>query len=111
MKMLLTFAVLCLGMFHLCAGSPTNAPACIELADQFEQLQKLAFPNTNVTVLLLADRKGSAQIPGWVEPVSKRFGKRVEVRGIADVSAVPRLLRGSVRLTFRKDFTYPVMMD
>ncbi len=93
------------------AGNVTNAPACIELPDQFEQIQKLAFPNTNVTVLTLADRKGSEQIAGWVGPVAKRFGKRVDVRGIADVSAVPWLLRGSVRSGFRKDITHPVMMD
>ena len=36
---------------------------------------------------------------------------RVAVRGIADVSAVPRLLRGTVRSAFRKEQSYPVMMD
>jgi hypothetical protein len=93
------------------AGGLTNAPARIELPDQFEQTQRLAFPNTNITVLTLADRKGSEQISGWVEPVAKRFGKRVDVQGIADVSAVPRLLRGTVRAAFRKEQSYPVMMD
>jgi hypothetical protein len=93
------------------AGGLTNAPARIELPDQFEQTQRLAFPNTNITVLTLADRKGSEQISGWVEPVAKRFGKRVDVQGIADVSAVPRLLRGTVRAVFRKEQSYPVMMD
>ncbi|MGC3957157.1 MAG: hypothetical protein QM813_04080 [Verrucomicrobiota bacterium] len=93
------------------AASLTNAPACIELPDQFEKPQKLSFPNTNITVLTLADRKGSDQIAGWVEPVAKQFGTRVDVRGIADVSAVPRLLRGTVRSAFRKEQSYPVMMD
>jgi hypothetical protein len=93
------------------AGPITNAPACIELPDQFEKPQKLSFPNTNLTVLTLADRKGSEQIAGWVEPVAKQFGPRVDVRGIADVSAVPRLLRGTVRAAFRKEQSYPVMMD
>ncbi len=93
------------------AGTLTNAPACIELPDQFDKPQKLSFPNTNLTVLTLADRKGSEQIAGWVEPVAKRFGTRVDVRGIADVSAVPRILRGTVRSAFRKEQTHPVMMD
>jgi hypothetical protein len=93
------------------AGGLTNAPARIELPDQFEQTQRLAFPNTNITVLTLADRKGSEQISGWVEPVAKRFGKRVDVQGIADVSAVPRLLRGTVRAGFRRDMPHPVMLD
>lgn len=89
----------------------TNAPARIELPDQYEKTQRLVFPNTNITILTLADRKGCEQIPSWVTPISKRFGKRVNVQGIADVSAVPRLLRGSVRGAFRRDITYPVMLD
>jgi len=97
--------------FGVHAGVITNAPARIELPDQFEKPQKLFFPNTNLTVLTIADHKGSKQIAGWVEPVAKQFGSRVAVRGIADVSAVPRLLRGTVRAAFRKEQSYPVMMD
>jgi len=111
MKKLLLMAMSCLVALGVQAGTLTNAPASIELPDQFEQPQKLSFPNTNLTVLTIADRKGSEQIAGWVEPVAKRFGTRVDVRGIADVSAVPRLLRGTVRSAFRKEQTHPVMMD
>ena len=111
MKKCLLMAMGCLVALGLQAGTITNAPACIELPDQFEKPQKLSFPNTNLTVLTLADRKGSEQIAGWVEPVAQRFGTRVAVRGIADVSAVPRLLRGTVRSAFRKEQSYPVMMD
>lgn len=111
MRKCLLMVMSCLVALGIQAGTITNAPACIELPDQFEKLQKLCFPNTNLTVLTLADRKGSEQIAGWVEPVAQRFGKRVDVRGIADVSAVPRLLRGAVRSGFRKEQSYPVMMD
>lgn len=111
MKKLFIIMVVCLGTLGVTAGTITNMPAGIELPDQFEKLQKLSFPNTNVTVLTIADRKGSEQIAGWVAPVAKRFGTRVDVRGIADVSAVPRLLRGTVRSAFRREQTHPVMMD
>jgi hypothetical protein len=111
MKRLFLIAIVCLVAFGVRAGTLTNAPASIELPDQFEKPQKLSFPNTNLTVLTIADRKGSEQIAGWVEPVAQRFGTRVAVRGIADVSAVPRLLRGTVRSAFRKEQSYPVMMD
>jgi len=111
MKKGLFIALSCLVTFGVPAAPLTNAPACIELPDQFEKPQKLSFPNTNLTVLTIADRKGSEQIAGWVEPVAKRFGTRVDVLGIADVSAVPRLLRGTVRSAFRKEQTHPVMMD
>lgn len=111
MKKWWLIAMVCLVAYGIQAGTLTNAPACIELPDQFEKPQKLFFPNTNLTVLTIADRKGSEQIAGWVTPVAKRFGTRVDVRGIADVSAVPRLLRGTVRSAFRREQSHPVMMD
>ncbi|MEK7781867.1 MAG: hypothetical protein AAB370_10255, partial [Verrucomicrobiota bacterium] len=85
MKKCLLMAMSCLVALSIQAGTLTNAPACIELPDQFEKPQKLSFPKTNLTVLTIADRKGSEQIAAWVEPVAKKFGTRVDVRGIADV--------------------------
>ena len=89
----------------------THAPACIELHDQFNTLQKLSFPTTNITLLTIADGRGSEQIPGWVKPVKQRFDERVDIRGIADMSCVPHLLRGLVRTQFRTVQSYPVMLD
>jgi len=90
---------------------PTNAPSSIELHDQFGAPQKLSFPAANVTLLTIADKKGSEQISGWIAPLKQRFGKRIDIRGLADVSTVPRPLRGIIRRKFQKLQTYPVMMD
>ena len=90
---------------------PTHAPAVLVLHDQFDKPQTLAFPTTNITFLTIADKTGSKQIAGWVAPLKQRFGKRIDIRGLADVSTVPRPLRGMVRMKFRKFQTYPVMMD
>lgn len=90
---------------------PTRVPAIIELNDQFDAPQKISFPTTNITLLTIADRSGSDQIAGWVAPVKKQFDKRVDIRGIADMSTVPSPLRGFIRKTFQKAQTYPVMMD
>ncbi len=90
---------------------PTNAPARIELNDQFEVPQTLSFPTTNLTLLTIADHKGSEQIAGWIAPVKQRYGTGVDIRGIADVSPVPRLLRGMIRRQFQKAQSYPVMLD
>ena len=117
--MKLFFTVLCLFVVMVGSAAPkvhlapplTNAPGCTELKDQFEALQKLSFPATNLTVLTLADHKGSEQIAGWVGPVKERYGLRVDIRGIADMSAVPGWLRGVVRKKFRQQQTYPVMLD
>ena len=92
-------------------ASVTRAPARIELTDQFELPQRLSFPATNLTVLTIADHKGSEQIAGWVTPVKARYGSRVAIIGIADVSAVPGWLRGMVRKKFRQRQSYPVMLD
>lgn len=90
---------------------PVNAPAVIALTDQFDVPQKLSFPATNLTLLTIADRAGSAQIAGWLPPVKQRFGKQIDIRGLADVSAVPAPLHGLVRKRFQKLQSYPVMMD
>jgi hypothetical protein len=113
------FALLCLFLALITDAAPkgrpvanvTNAPACIELKDQFETLQKITFPTTNLTILTIADHEGSEQIAGWVAPVTERYGMRVAISGIADVSAVPGWLRGVVRKKFKKRQTYPIMLD
>jgi len=90
---------------------PTHAPAMLVLHDQFDAPQTLAFPTTNITFLTIADRTGSAQLAGWIAPVKQRFGERIDIRGIADVSRVPRLLHSLVRKKFRELQTYPIMLD
>lgn len=91
--------------------TPTSAPSSIELHDQFDAPQTLSFPATNVTLLTIADKKGSEQVAGWVTPLKQRFGKRIDIRGLADVSTVPRPFRGMVRKKFQRLQTYPVMLD
>lgn len=93
------------------AETLTHAPACIELHDQFNALQKMSFPAGKVTLLTIADKKGSKEISGWVAPVKQHFDTRVDIRGIADMSGVPVLLRGVARKQFRETQHYPVMLD
>lgn len=90
---------------------PTNAPGAIELHDQYNIPQKLSFPTTNVTVLTIADKKGSEQIGDWVAELKNRFAGRITLSGIAEVGGVPGLMQGIVRKKFRKLHSYPVMMD
>jgi len=90
---------------------PVRAPASIELRDQYDAPQRLAFPATNVVVLTIADKKGSEQIDGWVAALKAGYAGRIELRGLAEVGGVPGLLRGKVRKKFQETRAYPVMMD
>jgi len=90
---------------------PTNAPSSIALRDQFDAPQTLSFPADNLTLLTIADKKGSEQISGWIAPLKQRFGQRIDFRGLADMSTVPRPLRGMIRKKFQAHQTYPVMLD
>lgn len=83
----------------------------LELRDQFDAPQRLVFPTTNVTVLTVADKKGSEQMDGWINAVKARFAGRVEIRGLADVRGVPKLFQGRLRAKFQETRKYPVMMD
>src|SRR5690349_7879299 len=81
------------------------------LRDQHDHERKIDLPQPRVFVLTVADRKGSEQIEPWVRPLKERYGEPLLVQGIADMSAVPKLLRPTVRKQFKKDFTPSVMLD
>lgn len=110
--MVASIGLLIVVTIHAASTTATNrAPSWIELNDQFDRPQTLSFPTTNVTLLTIADRKGAEQIAGWIKPVKERFGTNLNIRGIADVSAVPGPLKKVVRKRFQKEHMYPVMLD
>lgn len=92
-------------------GLATNAPASLELRDQFGVPQKLSFPTTNLTLLIIADKKGSAQIDGWIAALKSRCDGRIAIRGLADVGGAPGFVQGRIRKGFQATHKYPVMLD
>lgn len=104
------------------SADPTNAPppqaaaepgavASFELSDQHEHKRAVRFPREKLTVITVADHKGSEQLEAWISPIRARYGKRIEIEGVADVSSVPAPMRGMIRRAFRKQLDYPVMLD
>lgn len=91
--------------------SISNAPSHIELRDQFGVPQRLEFPNARVTLLTIADKKGAAEVDGWMAALKPLYAGRVDIRGVANVAGVPRFLQGRVRNKFQEKHRYPVMMD
>lgn len=117
MRTFSTFLVLCaLGSPILSGAQGTGlarakAPSRIELRDQFNVPQSLTFPTTNVIVLLIADRKGSEQVDGWVAVLKPKCQAGISMRGLAIVAGVPKFLQGRVCKEFQARRKYPVWMD
>ncbi len=89
----------------------TKVSLSIELRDQFDVLQRLSFPATNVTVLAIADRKGSEEVDGWVAALKPLYAGAVDFRGVAYLAGVPEFLHAKVRARFQETRQYPVMLD
>jgi hypothetical protein len=89
----------------------TSLAASIELKDQYEKSHVISFPRGKLSVLTIADRKGSAQLEAWVQPIREKFGEQIEIHGLADVAGVPGPIRPMVREYFREKVEYPVMLD
>ena len=118
MNALRTISVATVGLLlcrHASAGESiglaTNAPACIELRDQFDSPHTLAFPTTNITLLTIADKTGSVQVDGWIAALKRRCDGRIAIRGLADVGGAPGFLQGRIRKGFQESRKYPVMLD
>jgi hypothetical protein len=69
--------------------------------------------NTPVKVadFQLTDQKGSDQLTPWIQSIKERYGTRVDIDGIADMSSVPGFLQNRVRKAFREKMSYSVMLD
>jgi len=97
------------------ADSQTNRAlghvGSFELTDQHGQRHHCRFPKTNLSFVTVADRKGSKQVESWVQHVRQRYGTQIDIEGVADVSSVPRPLRGLVTGKFKKATDHPVMLD
>ena len=93
------------------SGAATKVPTSIELHDQYDAPQKLSFPSTNITVLTIADKKGSEQVDGWIAALKPRYAGRIKILGIADVGGAPAFVHDKIRKKFQETRPYPVMMD
>lgn len=82
-----------------------------ELRDQHDRALAYRFPRKKVSVLTFGDRKGSAQVEGWVRPLYQRYQSRIDIHGVAVLSSVPSFARGIVRRLFLRQVRYPVLLD
>jgi hypothetical protein len=81
------------------------------LNDQHQTAHHYQFPRSKISVLIFADYAGSAQLENWIRPLFERYRERIAIDGVADLSKVPKLLRGMVRTAFRDRLERSVMLD
>ncbi len=82
-----------------------------ELTDQNSQPRRYFFPKSKVTVMTVADYKGSGELAPWIQKVHDRYQKKIDIDGVADVSNIPKPLHAVIRAAFRKQLAYSVMLD
>jgi hypothetical protein len=82
-----------------------------QLTDQDSKTRTYRFPKTKITVMTVADHKGSEQLAPWIQRIRDRYESRIDIDGVADMSSVPTFLRDTIRKAFRKELTYSVMLD
>lgn len=100
----------CLSGHLLWADTVEKLPN-FQLADQFEKTRSYRFPKDKVTVMTVADHKGSEQLEAWISRIYERRGKQVDIDGIADVSMIPSMFQGMFRTAFQKQLKRSVMLD
>lgn len=98
---------------HAERSQPANHTrlASFELADQFGRSHRIEFPRSRPLLLLVSDRKGSAEVDDWIPPLKKHWGTVADIAGIADVHGIPSFLRDRIRTAIRENRKSPVMLD
>ncbi len=106
------FALIIFIVFHAAAlAAPVEKLSDFELTDQDAKTRSYRFPKAKVTVMTVADHKGSDQLAPWIQALHDRYAKRIDIDGVADVSMIPKPFHGMFREAFRKKLTYSVMLD
>jgi hypothetical protein len=92
-------------------GAPVEKLADFDLTDQDAKPRSYRFPKAKVTVMTVADHKGSDQLAPWIQRIYDRYEKRIDIDGIADVSMIPKPFHNMFRSAFRKQLTRSVLLD
>ena len=92
-------------------AAPTRKLSNFELYDQHERLRTYRFPKAKVTLMTVADYRGAKQLEPWIAYAYQRFGRQIDIDGVADVSGMPVLFHDLLRISLRKRLTHSVMLD
>jgi hypothetical protein len=99
------------GLAATAFAAPMTKLSDFELTDQQAKKRTYRFPKAKVTVMTIADHKGSDELAPWIQRVYDRYQNQVDIDGVADVSMIPKLFRAMLREAFKKQLAYSVMLD
>jgi hypothetical protein len=106
------FQVLALIALHTATlAAPSVKLTDFQLADQDSKTRTYRFPKPKITVMTIADHKGSDQLAPWIQRIRDRYQTTIDIDGVADMSRVPSFLQNTIRKAFQKKLTYSVMLD
>lgn len=111
MKLLLFSLIVVHCLVTVVFAAPMTRLSDFELTDQQARKRTYHFPKTKVTVMTIADQKGSDELAPWIQRVYDRYQNQIDIDGVADVSMIPKLFRAILREAFKKQLTYSVMLD
>ncbi len=92
-------------------AAPVEKLADFDLTDQDAKPRSYRFPKAKVTLMTVADHKGSDQLAPWIQRIYDRYEKRIDIDGIADVSMIAKPFQAMFREAFRRQLTRSVMLD
>ncbi|WCJ61004.1 hypothetical protein NXS98_07765 [Fontisphaera persica] len=108
-------AAVCLLAAHIACGQTSTPPVeritAFVLQDQYGTNHTLSLPLRRLTLFTVADKQGADEVAGWVSPVYLLYSNRLDIVGIANVSAAPRWWQGQVRRDIRRTYAHPVLLD
>ncbi len=81
------------------------------LEDQNERSWERDDFNKKPVLYVLCDLDAYDYVDNWTKELVPKYKNTIHFVPVADVSAVPGLMKGYIRGRFEGEFTYPVLMD
>jgi hypothetical protein len=106
---ILSFAAVC--VFFSNQAFASDKAKDFSLKDQFGNNLEYKFPREKVSILAFGDKDGSDQLEAWIRPLYDKYTDKVDIMGVAELSAVPAIARGIVRAMIKKKSKKAVMLD
>lgn len=82
-----------------------------ELENLQGERRRFEFPREKLLVLAIADQKGSEGMENWIKPLYDRYTSRIDIEGVAELSAVPGFARGIARGIISGLVKQPILLD